>query len=133
MKQVTAAIIIKEQKVLLTRRAPSEKLAGMWEFPGGKVEENESLQECVVREIYEELCLNVNANDVIARSIYSYAHGMFEIIAIDTTILNGEIQLSVHDKADWVPFNELLSYNLLPADIPIAKSIIKFYRSENGK
>lgn len=125
MKQVTAAIIVKDQKVLLTRRAPGEKLAGKWEFPGGKVEENESLQECVVRELNEELSLSVKAEKILTRSIYRYDHGEFEIIAIGVTILDGEIELRVHDQASWVPLNKILSYDLLPADIPIAQFIIK--------
>lgn len=125
MKQVTAAIIIEDNKVLLTRRAPGEKLAGMWEFPGGKVESNESLQECVIRELKEELSLNVETDKIITRSVYNYDHGQFEIIAIRVTVIDGELQLSVHDKVTWVPFNELLSYDLLPADIPIAKAIIQ--------
>lgn len=128
MKQVTAAIIIEDNKVLLTRRAPGEKLAGMWEFPGGKVESNESLYECVTRELKEELSLDVKTDRIITRSIYNYDHGEFEIIAISVIIIDGELQLSVHDKACWVTFNELLSYDLLPADIPIAETIMKDYK-----
>ena len=54
-KIVTAAIVLQDNKVLLTRRAPGQSLEGYWEFPGGKVEEGESLQECLKREIFEEL------------------------------------------------------------------------------
>lgn len=126
MKQVAVAIIIKDQKVLLSRRAPGEKLAGMWEFPGGKVEQNESLQECVVRELEEELSINVKADKIFTRSKYSYDHGEFDIVAINTTIIGGQIILSVHDKVNLVSFNDLLSYDLLPADIPIAEYIVKY-------
>lgn len=124
MRQVTAAIIVENNRVMLTRRAPTEKLAGKWEFPGGKVESEESLEECVVRELKEELSLNVKADKIITRSMYTYDHGKFEIIAIAVTINDGELKLSVHDKVSWVPFDELLSYDILPADIPIAKTII---------
>lgn len=125
MKQVAAAIIIDNGKVLLARRSPNEKLAGKWEFPGGKVEDNELLQECVVRELYEELSLRVKAFEVITNSIYKYEHGIFEIVAIATVIISGSLTLSVHDKVKWIPLNELLTYDLLPADIEIGKYIIK--------
>ena len=55
LKIVTAAVVISEQTVLLTRRAPGQSLEGYWEFPGGKIEEGESLQECLKRELFEEL------------------------------------------------------------------------------
>ena len=59
MKEVSAAIIIEDGKVLLARRAEGEKLAGYWEFPGGKREEDETIDECLVREIREELSLDI--------------------------------------------------------------------------
>lgn len=124
MKNVSAAIIFKENKVLLTRRAPGEKLAGYWEFPGGKQENNETIQECLVRELKEELNLNVSCSEILTESIYHYEGGSINLIAISTEIINGKISLSVHDKYQWVGINSLLSFELAPADIPIAKWII---------
>lgn len=54
-KKVAAAIVHLDGKILITRRAPGEKLAGMWEFPGGKIEHEETPQECIIRELREEL------------------------------------------------------------------------------
>jgi 8-oxo-dGTP diphosphatase len=70
MKTVTAAINIRDQKVLLTRRGKSEKLAGYWEFPGGKVEDGETLQECLERELLEELGVAAVIGEVMAKSEY---------------------------------------------------------------
>ena len=121
MKQVTAAIIIEGGKVLLTRRGPCGKLPGFWEFPGGKIEDGESPQACLERELREELGIDAKAGKILTESKYYYEHGACNLLALETTIIDGVLTLSVHDKAEWVPFDELEQYKLAPADIPIAK------------
>ena len=102
MKTVTAAIIIRDQKVLLTRRGPSEKLAGYWEFPGGKVEDGEALQECLGRELFEELGVAAVIGEVMAESEYHYDHGSFLLVGMYANLLSDGITLTVHDKC-YVP------------------------------
>jgi len=121
MKKVTASIIFNDNKILVARRGPQEKLAGSWEFPGGKVEENETLEECLERELYEELNIKTKSGKVLTSSTYTYKHGSFEIFALESEIISGTIQPTVHDKISWVNICDLLTYDLLPADIPIAK------------
>ena len=70
MKQVTAAIIIKDNKVLIAQRAPDDKLANKWEFPGGKIKPGETPQECLKREIREELDVDIEVLDFFSESIY---------------------------------------------------------------
>lgn len=101
-KKVAAAIIRSGKEILLTRRKPGEKLAGYWEFPGGKIEENETIQQCLEREIHEELNIYINAGKVITSSIHTYRHGKIELIALEAEVTSGNLQLTVHDKADWV-------------------------------
>jgi 8-oxo-dGTP diphosphatase len=124
MKNVSAAIIRKSNTVLITRRAPGKKLAGFWEFPGGKQEDNETIQQCLERELKEELDLTTNCTRILTESIYEYDRGAINLIAIDTEIIEGQISLSVHDKYEWVALENLLDYQLAPADIPVAKWII---------
>ncbi len=124
MLNVAAAIIKKGNTVLLTRRAPSEKLAGFWEFPGGKQEANETIQECLERELKEELNIEARCTDILIESPFTHAKGAFTLIAIATEIIAGEISLSVHDKYEWVAFENLLNYKMPPADIPIAQFLI---------
>ena len=107
-----------------SRRPKGKHLENYWEFPGGKLEENETLFQCLERELKEELTINTQAKDILTRSMYTYEHGKFEIVAIRTTIISGSITLSVHDKAKWVDINQLVTYSLLPADISIAKYLI---------
>lgn len=125
MKQVAAAIIYNSGKVLVTRRAPGEALAGYWEFPGGKIEESETPQGCIVRELLEELSIHAVAGDIIARSIYEYISGAIELIAIECTAEELKIKLTVHDSFEYLKPTELLAIKLAPADIEIAEELIK--------
>lgn len=125
MKTVTAAIIIQDNRVLLTRRGPAEKLSGLWEFPGGKVEDSESLAECLQRELHEELGVLAEIGEVMAESEYHYDHGSILLIGLYTKILSNQLKLTVHDEAEWVPISDILTYKLAPADIPLAKEIQK--------
>ena len=123
MKTVTAAIIVRGNNVLLTRRGPSEKLAGYWEFPGGKVEDGESLADCLRRELHEELGVIAEVGEVMAESKYNSDYGAFLLVGMHTNLLSNNLKLTVHDRAEWVPISDLLNYQLAPADIPIAEKI----------
>lgn len=125
MITVTAAIIRKGDAVLLARRKQGQRMAGFWEFPGGKLEEGETLQACIEREIFEELNWNIKAGEVIAKSTYVYTHGSILLMALEAEILAGTPAPAVHDKIEWVPIPQLLSYQLAPADIPIAKELMR--------
>jgi mutator protein MutT len=122
-KLVTAAILRRGSTVLLTRRAESEKLAGYWEFPGGKAHKSESPEECLARELQEELSLFCSIGAKVAESEYRYDHGTFTVLAYEAAIECGTLELSVHDRAEWVEIGELLDSNLAPADIPIAQAL----------
>lgn len=123
MKEVSAAIIIEDGKVLLARRAKGEKLAGYWEFPGGKREDGETIEQCLVREIREELALHIKVLHEFGVSHYQYPGGEIQLIALSCEIEGGNPTLSVHDAVEWVAVRDLLHYQLAPADIPIAQQI----------
>ena len=121
MKIVTAGVISSEsRKVLLVRRAPDQSLGGYWEFPGGKVEPNESEEECLRRELAEELSIDVEVGDLVAESHYTYEHGEFLLKAYEVRIVKGKPVLTVHDQMVWVEPAQLREYRLSPADVPIA-------------
>jgi len=127
VKQVAAAIAISEGKVLVTRRAAGQKLAGFWEFPGGKLEPGEDVQTCIVRELQEELGVTSTAGDVLTISEYTYPGGAISLIAIEVSLHTSAFTLTVHDDYAWKAPGELLALNLAPADIPIAKELIERY------
>ncbi|PJI50306.1 MAG: 8-oxo-dGTP diphosphatase MutT [Pseudomonas sp.] len=127
MKKVAAAVVYLDGKVLLTRRAPGEKLAGMWEFPGGKLEVDETPQRCIVREIREELGVYSEAGEILTESTFAYPGGTIHLIAVELVLNSTHFVLQVHDRVEWCLPRELLSYELAPADIPIAMEIIGKY------
>jgi len=124
MKLVTAAIIRSGDRYFVARRGPAEKLAGFWEFPGGKAEEYETLQDCLKRELKEELGVVANVGDELTSSDYIYEHGSIRLVALETTIVSGRPTLTVHDKSDWLSPAEILKLELAPADIPIAQYLL---------
>lgn len=126
MKVVTAGIIQNaDREILIVRRAPGEKLNGFWEFPGGKVEPGESERECLKRELAEELAIEVRVGRFVAENLFRYDHGEFLLRAYSVDLIVGELTLQVHDDFSWVPPDDLLSYRLAPADVPIAESLIQ--------
>lgn len=122
-KIVTAAVFIKEQSVLLMRRAPGENLAGKWEFPGGKLESGETPELCLQREINEELGILGAVGAHVCDSLFEYPSGSILLKAYFVDWQSGDIQLRVHDKMHWVHRTELLQFDLAPADVEIAKRV----------
>lgn len=124
MRQVTAAVIIENDLLFLARRGPGEKLAGMWELPGGKIEEGETPQQCLERELLEELEMKAEAGEVIARTTYTYDHGAFEMLAIWVD-RHSKYELSVHDMVKWVSRDDILALPLAPADVELIRELAR--------
>ncbi len=122
---VAAAVIIENSKVLLTRRKRGEHLEGFWEFPGGKMEEGETPEICLERELFEELGVKTKVGEAILENKHDYSNRSIKLIALITELLDHNISLQVHDKFEWVPVEKLLKYKLSPADIPIAAKILE--------
>ena len=122
-QSVAAAIIVQHDQVLVTRRARGQKMAGLWEFPGGKLEPGETAATCIVRELAEELGIAAEAGEVLATNLHRYPGGAIELIGIRVRIASEKWTLTVHDAARWVGAADLLSLDLAPADGPIAEAV----------
>lgn len=114
---VTAAIINRDNQILLARRKPGKHLAGYWEFPGGKIEPGETPEMCLLREIKEELGLAIQVSTFFMENEHHYEDKSILLKAYFCTYLSGEVQLNDHDQVHWVNKNELMNYRLAPADI----------------
>lgn len=123
MKTIVAAIIVKENNVLLARRKPGESQAGLWEFPGGTVKEGETPQQALEREILEELGVKAKAGPVMARNEHRYPNGAIMLLALQAEVESFSFSPTDHDLLEWVPLERLLEYRLSPADVPIAREL----------
>jgi 8-oxo-dGTP diphosphatase len=124
---VTAAVIEHEGMVLLTRRRPDAPYPLLWEFPGGKVEPGEDPLDCVVRELREELGIEVAVDGIFDVVYHRYPERTVLVLAYRCHWTGGEIvDLDVAGHS-WVAPEHLLSYALLPADIPLAQRLAREY------
>ena len=113
---VAAAVVIREGRVLPTRRAEGQHLAGMWEFPGGKLEEGESPEAAVVRECKEECGIEVEVTGIVDVSYHRYPEKDVLLLFYRCTLVRGEVRhIQVADHA-WVAPAQLDEYPLPPAD-----------------
>ena len=126
--EVVGAAIIKEDKVLVMQRSNQMTLPGMWEFPGGKVEANETEQEALIREIKEELSVTINILDYINEASYDYDFGTVQLKVYTAEIISGQITLEEHSDGKWVTADELKNIDWAPVDIPAAKALVKILR-----
>lgn len=123
MKQVTVsgAIIFRtnpetnKKEIFATQRGYGE-YKGWWEIPGGKIEQGETPEECIVREIREELATEVRAEKILGVVDYDYPNFHLTMHCILCTIVSGELKLLEHEAARWLDAENLRSVNWLPAD-----------------
>lgn len=106
-------------KLLVARRKAEKAQGGLWELPGGKVEAGESLQQCLEREIQEELGMSIRAGRVLAHCLHRYPGIGIQLIAIEARWLSGEPKLSDHDRLEWIAPRDWISKDWAPADIPL--------------
>jgi 8-oxo-dGTP diphosphatase len=123
MKQVTAAILIKDSKILIAKRKADDRQANKWEFPGGTIEQNESPEACLKREMQEEFGIEVAIGEYIGESIYHYSHCVIKLLAYRAHWASGKIVLKEHAAYSWVSSEQLTEYDFAPADIPIVEKL----------
>ncbi len=122
---VACAIIVIENKILVTQRSEKMKLPLKWEFPGGKLEENESEIDCIKREIKEEINVEIEVLRKLSNSIYDYGDFKINLIPFIAKHILGEIKLTEHSDYKLLEKVELLSLDWAEADLPIVEEFLK--------
>ena len=125
MITVVAALIKKEDKILIAKRATGDSnVYGKWEFPGGKVEIGETEKSAIEREIKEEFEMDIKAIKFITNNICEYPTRTIDLRLYECKYLGGEFKLHDHLEYAWIDLKELLKYDLAKADIPLAEYLL---------
>ncbi|MBC5864595.1 (deoxy)nucleoside triphosphate pyrophosphohydrolase [Flavobacterium sp. F339] len=125
MIDVTCALIFLENKILVTQRSEKMKLPLKWEFPGGKLEENESEIDCIKREILEEINIEIEVVKQLSNSVYDYGSFKINLIPFIANYVSGEIILSEHKDYKLLDKSELQNLDWAEADLPIVEEFLK--------
>ena len=125
MLHVTAGIVRENNRILICQRNAQGDLPLLWEFPGGKLEEGETLEECLVRECREELEVDIRITGKYAETEYEYPNQRIAFTFFDAEIIDGEICAKVHNDIKWVQIEELKDHSFCPADIEIVEALMK--------
>lgn len=122
--KVVAALIEKDNKYLIARRSTGDiNMLGRWEFPGGKVELNEDEMLAIEREIKEEFELDVKAIRFIFNNVCEYSDKIVDLRLYECKYISGYFKLHDHFEYKFVSKDQIVCYDLCPADIPLANHV----------
>lgn len=127
IRVVGAVIVNSADEVLCAQRPEGKNLALKWEFPGGKIEKDETETDALVRELDEEMECRIDVLDKITTTVYEYDFGIVELTTYYAKILSGEIKLLEHVDMKWMSRENIGELDWAPADIP-AIELIQNYK-----
>ncbi len=122
--QVVAAIIIKDQQVLIARRPLDKHQGGYWEFPGGKIDGNELPEQALQREINEELDINITAPSIFTKVDFDYPEKRVQLYFYKVSQFSGEPKGMEGQPIKWVALNELMEYEFPQANRPVVELLL---------
>lgn len=123
--KVVGAVSINEQgEILCALRSLKMSHPNLWEFPGGKIEEGESPEESLIREIKEELGCMVEVYELIKDVVHEYPNIIVHLLTYKTKIVEGTPTAKEHAELKWMPLEELPSLQWAPADIPTVEAML---------
>lgn len=115
---VVGAVIWENGKILCAQRGPDKSLPYLWEFPGGKIEKEESPQEALKREIQEEMKCEIEIGEQVEHTVYEYDFGTVHLTTFSCRLIEGVPVLTEHTSIKWLPPENLQTLEWAPADIP---------------
>ena len=121
---VASGIIIKDNKILIGLRSKKDQGGGLWEFPGGKIELEESDLSAVIRELKEELGINVSVQQKVMQYIHRFKNTLYDISFFEINSFEGEVKMNVHDAIRWVDLGSLKDYLFISGDLLFIDKLI---------
>ena len=121
---VSAVIIMKDNKIFVTQRGYGE-FKDWWEFPGGKIEEGETPEECLKREIKEELKADINIDKYLCTVEYDYPNFHLKMECFICSLIDGHLELVEVEDAKFITNDQLDNIDFLPADLLVVKELKK--------
>jgi 8-oxo-dGTP diphosphatase len=123
--KVVGAVSVNDQgEILCALRSPNMSLPNLWEFPGGKIEEGETPEESLVREIKEELGCTVEVYERIEDVVHEYPNVIVNLLTYQTKIVEGTPKAKEHAELKGVPLEELKTLEWTPADVPTVERLL---------
>lgn len=118
MINVVAAIIKNDEgKILIAQRNLKKAQGGLWEFPGGKIEPNETKEDAIVREIKEEFDMDIVCDGYFDEKVYTYPEKQINLIALNCSMVGDKYSVLEHEQVAWISKEEFENYEFAPADI----------------
>jgi 8-oxo-dGTP diphosphatase len=124
--KVACAIIERDGRVLATQRSEAMSMPLKWEFPGGKLEDEEDPSTCLAREIMEELGVEVGILHALSPVVYNYDTWIIELLPFVCEITGGDIVLHEHRAALWIAPPELPALDWPEADLPVLREYLQY-------
>ena len=123
--EVVGAAIIEGNKVLATQRSEIMKLPLKWEFPGGKIQKGETHEEALIRELREELGIDISVGNFIAKGSSVVDDRLINLYVYSAKILKGTPQAREHARIVWMDIEEIMKLDWAEADLPACKQLLK--------
>ncbi|MBZ0159417.1 (deoxy)nucleoside triphosphate pyrophosphohydrolase [Candidatus Methylomirabilis sp.] len=121
--EVAAGLIVRDGRILIAQRLNNAHLGGLWEFPGGKRQANESFETCLKREVMEELGLTIAVHEQVSSAEHHDAELQIQLRFYRCTVLAGEPHPLGCEAFRWVTPTEISAYSFPPADLPLVQQI----------
>jgi mutator protein MutT len=122
--EVSAGLVFRDRSLLITQRKNADHLGGLWEFPGGKRESGESFQDCLKRELREELGIEVGVHELVSQIVHAYPEKTVLLRFYRCSLIAGEPKPLGCDDLRWIRAAELSQFEFPAADAQLLKELV---------